>query len=45
MPQLTTAISSKQRAPYHLDRVLGEVEANPQGLLGKAPAKEVEVRP
>ncbi len=45
LPQLSSAISSLQRATDHLDRVLGEVEANPQGLIGKAPAKEVEVRP
>ncbi|MDB5483258.1 MAG: hypothetical protein JWO83_4311 [Caulobacteraceae bacterium] len=45
LPQLSGAIASLQRATDHLDRVLGEVEANPQGLIGKAPAKEVEVRP
>jgi phospholipid/cholesterol/gamma-HCH transport system substrate-binding protein len=45
LPQLTTAITSLQRATDHLDRVLSEVEANPQGVIGKAPAKEVEVRP
>jgi phospholipid/cholesterol/gamma-HCH transport system substrate-binding protein len=45
LPQLSGAIVSLQRASDHLDRVLGEVEANPQGLIGKAPAKEVEVRP
>jgi phospholipid/cholesterol/gamma-HCH transport system substrate-binding protein len=45
LPQLSSAIASLQRATDHLDRVLGEVEANPQGLIGKAPAKEVEVRP
>jgi phospholipid/cholesterol/gamma-HCH transport system substrate-binding protein len=45
LPQLSSAIASLQRASDHLDRVLGEVEANPQGLIGKAPAKEVEVKP
>jgi phospholipid/cholesterol/gamma-HCH transport system substrate-binding protein len=45
LPQLTAAIASLQAAAEHLDRVLGEVEANPRGLIGKAPAKEVEVRP
>jgi phospholipid/cholesterol/gamma-HCH transport system substrate-binding protein len=45
LPQLSSAIVSLQRATDHLDRVLGEVESNPQGVLSKAPAKEVEVRP
>jgi phospholipid/cholesterol/gamma-HCH transport system substrate-binding protein len=45
LPQLTGAINSLQRATDHLDRVLGEVEGNPRGVLNKAPAKEVEVRP
>ncbi len=45
LPQLSSAISSLQRATDHLDRVLSEVESNPRGVLGKAPAKEVEVRP
>ena len=45
LPQLSSAIVSLQRATDHLDRVLGEVESNPQGLISKAPPKEVEVRP
>ena len=45
LPQLSSAITSLQRATDHLDRVLGEVESNPQGVIGKAPAKEVEVKP
>jgi phospholipid/cholesterol/gamma-HCH transport system substrate-binding protein len=45
LPQLTAAITSLQAATEHLDRVLGEVEANPRGLIGKAPAKEVEIKP
>jgi phospholipid/cholesterol/gamma-HCH transport system substrate-binding protein len=45
LPQLSSAIASLQRATDHLDRLLNEVEANPQGLFSKAPAKEVEVRP
>jgi phospholipid/cholesterol/gamma-HCH transport system substrate-binding protein len=45
LPQLTAAIASLQAAAEHLDRVMGEVEANPRGLIGKAPAKEVEVKP
>jgi phospholipid/cholesterol/gamma-HCH transport system substrate-binding protein len=45
LPQLSGAIQSLQSAAEHLDRVLGEVEANPRGLIAKAPAKEVQVRP
>jgi phospholipid/cholesterol/gamma-HCH transport system substrate-binding protein len=45
LPQLTGAIQSLQTAADHLDRVLGEVEANPRGLIAKAPAKEVQVKP
>jgi phospholipid/cholesterol/gamma-HCH transport system substrate-binding protein len=45
LPQVTGAIASLQRATDHLDHVLSEVEANPQGVLSKAPAKEVEIRP
>jgi len=29
----------------HLDQVLQEVQSNPRGVLTKAPAKEVEVKP
>jgi phospholipid/cholesterol/gamma-HCH transport system substrate-binding protein len=45
LPQLTGAIQSLQSAADHMDRVLGEVEANPRGLIAKAPAKEVQVKP
>lgn len=45
LPQLTGTIESLGRATDHLDQVLGEVQANPRGLIGKAPAKQVEVRP
>ena len=45
LPQLTGAIESLQRTSDHLDRVLGEVQANPQGLIGKPKAEEVEVKP
>ncbi|HEY2051425.1 MAG TPA: MlaD family protein [Caulobacteraceae bacterium] len=45
LPQLTGAIQSLQSAAEHMDRVLGEVEANPRGLIAKPPAKEVQVRP
>ncbi len=45
LPQLTTTIESLQRATDHLDQVLGEVQTNPRGVIGKAPAKEIEVKP
>jgi phospholipid/cholesterol/gamma-HCH transport system substrate-binding protein len=45
LPEITGALSSLQRTLDHLDRVLGEVQANPRGLVGKAPAKEIEVKP
>jgi phospholipid/cholesterol/gamma-HCH transport system substrate-binding protein len=45
LPQLTGAIVSVQRATDHLDQVLGEVQADPRGLIGKAPGKEIKVNP
>ncbi len=45
LPQLTRAVTTLQSAAESLDRLVGEVEANPQGVLSKSPAKEVEVRP
>jgi phospholipid/cholesterol/gamma-HCH transport system substrate-binding protein len=45
LPQLTAAIESLRTAADHLDRLLGEVQANPRGLIGKAPPKEVQVKP
>ena len=45
LPQLTRAITSLQATAESLDRLVGEVEQNPQGVVSKAPAKEVEVQP
>lgn len=45
LPQLTRAITSLQATAESLDRLLGEVEQNPQGIVAKPPAKEVEVQP
>ncbi len=45
LPQLTATIASLQRATDHLDQVLGEVQTDPRGLIGKAPAKEIKVKP
>ncbi|HWA61159.1 MAG TPA: MlaD family protein [Caulobacteraceae bacterium] len=45
LPQMQAAIASLQQATDHLDRVVGEVQQSPQGLLSKPPSKEVEVKP
>jgi phospholipid/cholesterol/gamma-HCH transport system substrate-binding protein len=45
LPQLSSAIVTLQSAAESLDRLVGEVEQNPRGLVGKAPAKEVEIKP
>lgn len=45
LPQLSAAIVTLQSAAESLDRLVGEVEQNPRGLVGKPPAKEVEVKP
>ena len=45
LPQLTRAITSLQATAESLDRLVGEVEQNPQGVVSKPPAKEVEVQP
>lgn len=45
LPELSGAINSLQRTLDHLDQVVGEVQSNPRGLVGKPPAKEIEVKP
>ncbi|HRD26935.1 MAG TPA: MlaD family protein [Caulobacter sp.] len=45
LPQLTRAITSLQATAESLDRLVGEVEQNPRGVVSKAPAREVEVQP
>ncbi|MDP1632957.1 MAG: MlaD family protein [Caulobacter sp.] len=45
LPQLTQAIISLQTTAQSLDRLVADVEQNPQGVVTKAPAKELEVRP
>jgi phospholipid/cholesterol/gamma-HCH transport system substrate-binding protein len=45
LPHLSGAIESLQRTTDQLDRLLGEVQTNPQGLIAKPKAKEVEVKP
>lgn len=45
LPQLTSAIVTLQSAAESLDRLVGEVEQNPSGVLTKTPAQTVEVKP
>jgi phospholipid/cholesterol/gamma-HCH transport system substrate-binding protein len=45
LPQITSAIASLQQAANNLDRTLDEVQQNPQGLVAKPPAREIEVKP
>jgi phospholipid/cholesterol/gamma-HCH transport system substrate-binding protein len=39
------AIVTLQSAAESLDRLSSQVEQNPRGLVGKAPAKQIEVKP
>lgn len=45
LPQLTEAVGSMQEAADQLNALLADVRANPQGLIAKPPAKEIEVQP
>jgi phospholipid/cholesterol/gamma-HCH transport system substrate-binding protein len=45
LPQLTQAIASLQQAAESMNRLATEAEQSPQGLVGKAPAQEVKVKP
>lgn len=45
LPQLTAAVVTLQQAAESLERLTNEVERNPRGLIGKAPAKQMEVEP
>lgn len=45
LPQLTEAVNSMQQAADELNGLLADVRANPQGLIAKPPAKEIEVQP
>lgn len=45
LPQLQSAISSLQGAADSLDRLASEIETNPRALIGKEPAKEIELEP
>jgi phospholipid/cholesterol/gamma-HCH transport system substrate-binding protein len=45
LPQIMAAAASLQRAADNLDRTLTEVQQNPQGLIARPPALEIEVKP
>lgn len=45
LPQLTSAITSLRQTSDSLDRLVSEIEQNPQALVTKTPAKEVQVKP
>ena len=45
LPQLTRSVVTLQQAAESLDRLIAEVESNPQQFVGKAPAKELAVKP
>ncbi|HEX4179230.1 MAG TPA: MlaD family protein [Caulobacteraceae bacterium] len=45
LPQLTSAIVSLRNTADSLDRLVSEIEQNPQALVSKTPAKEVQVKP
>jgi phospholipid/cholesterol/gamma-HCH transport system substrate-binding protein len=45
LPQLNGTLSSLHRTSDDLDKLLNELQASPQGLIGKPPGKQVEVKP
>ncbi|MFN3522711.1 MAG: MlaD family protein [Phenylobacterium sp.] len=45
LPQITDAVMALQTTAVSLERLANELEANPRGLVSKAPAREVEVKP
>jgi phospholipid/cholesterol/gamma-HCH transport system substrate-binding protein len=45
LPELTEAVHNLERTSRSLDQLVNEVRQNPRGLISKAPAKEVEVKP
>jgi phospholipid/cholesterol/gamma-HCH transport system substrate-binding protein len=45
LPELSAAVTSLQRSAEALNGLVNEVRASPRSLIGKAPAKEVEVQP
>ena len=45
LPQITASLISLQTAAESLNRLVDEIEKNPSGVLGKPPAKTIEVKP
>jgi phospholipid/cholesterol/gamma-HCH transport system substrate-binding protein len=45
LPQLTEAVDSMQRTSESLNQLIEEARSNPQGLISKPPAQEIEVQP
>lgn len=45
LPQVTAAVIQLRSAAELLQRLVNEIEASPQGALGKAPSQEVKVKP
>lgn len=45
LPQLTGAITTLEEAVGALEGLVGEVQSNPQGLVGKPPAEKRKVKP
>ena len=45
LPEITRAAESLQETAESLSRLTDEVSSNPRGVVGKAPAMEIEVKP
>lgn len=45
LPRISEAIVALQRAAESLDRVVQDIESNPQGVIAKPPARERELKP
>ncbi|MET0293704.1 MAG: MlaD family protein [Phenylobacterium sp.] len=45
LPAMTSALTQLQETAESLDRLLSEVQASPQSIIGKAPSQELEVAP
>jgi len=45
LPQVQSSLVTLQEAAESLDRLVGQVEQNPRGLVGKPAAKELELEP
>jgi phospholipid/cholesterol/gamma-HCH transport system substrate-binding protein len=45
LPELSNTINTLQRTLDHFDQVLSEIQSNPRGVVGKPPAKQIQVKP